>query len=66
MKWFELLHVPCYHICPPADNLCILSMFIFQRGRTPLIVVCEGGHSETAQLLIEKGADVDKQDYVTN
>ena len=65
MKWFELLHVPCYlDICPPADNLCILSMFIFQRRRTPLIAACEGGLSTTAQLLIEKGADLNKQDQV--
>ena len=65
MIWFELLHVPCYlDICPPADNLCILSMFIFKRKRTPLTAACEGGHSATAQLLIEKGADMDKQDNV--
>ena len=65
MKWFELLHVPCYlDICPPADNLCILSMFIFQSGRTPLIAACGGGHSATVQLLIEKGADLDKQGNV--
>ena len=65
MIWFKLLHVPCYlDICPPADNLCILSMFIFQRGRTPMIAACEGGHSTTAQLLIEKGADLNKQDWV--
>ena len=25
---------------------------------------CEGGHSTTAQLLIEKGADLNKQDIV--
>ena len=60
MKWFELLYVPCYlDISPPADNLCILSLFIFQRGRTPLIAACWGGHYATAQLLIEKGADLD-------
>ena len=65
MKWFELLYVPCYlDICPPADNLCILSMFIFQSGKTPLIAACEGGHSTTAQLSIEEGADLDKQGNV--
>ena len=36
----------------------------FQRERTPLIAACEGGHSETAQLLIEKGADLNKRDLV--
>ena len=65
MKWFELMHVQCYlDICPPADNLCILSMFIFQSGRTPLTAACGGGHSTTAQLLIEEGADLNKQDQV--
>ena len=39
------------------DNLYMLSI-CFQRGRTPLIAACEGGHSETALLLIEKGADL--------
>ena len=29
-----------------------------------MIAACEGGHSETAQLLIEKGADLEKQDQV--
>ena len=42
----------------------MLSMFIFQQKRTPLIAACEGGHSATAQLLIEKGADLKKQDRV--
>ena len=31
---------------------------------TPLIAACKGGHSATAQLLIEEGADLDKQDYI--
>ena len=39
-------------------------MFILQIGRTPLIAACKGGHSKTAQLLIEKGADLNKQDKV--
>ena len=38
----------------------------FQRGRTPLIAACERGHSETAELLIEKGEDLEKQDKVRN
>ena len=29
-----------------------------------MIAACEGGHSATAQLLIEKGADLNKQDQV--
>ena len=39
-------------------------MFTFQRGWTPLLAACEGGHSATAQSLIEKGADLNKQDRV--
>ena len=31
-----------------------------------MIAACEGGHSTTAQLLIEKGAGLDKQDEVGN
>ena len=47
-----------------AYNLYILSTFIFQRGRTPLIAACEKGHSESAMMLIEKGANLNKQDGV--
>ena len=45
-------------------ELTICTMFIFQMGRTPLRAACGRGHSATAQLLIEKGADLNKQDYV--
>ena len=34
------------------------------KGMTPLIAACEGGHSTTAQLSIEEGADLDKQGNV--
>ena len=30
-------------------------------GNTPLLAACERGDSNTAQLLIEKGADLSKQ-----
>ncbi len=33
--------------------------FSIQRG-TPLHVACENGHTETAQLLIDRGADVNQ------
>ena len=64
--WFELLQV----ISGIGTSQCtILSRrfeifyacynnFIFQIGRTPLTAACEGGHSATAQLLIENGADL--------
>ena len=42
----------------------MLSIFIIQLGMTPLIAACEGGHSATAQLLIEEGANLDKQGNV--
>ena len=43
-------------------------MFIFfyiQRGRTPLLCACAGGHSDIAQLLINKGASIDVADEVS-
>ena len=35
-----------------------------QLGRSPLSVACEGGHTDTAQLLIDKGANVNQCDEV--
>ena len=45
-------------------TLFMLLMFIFQWGSTPLIVACERGDTKTTQLLVEKGADLNKQDRV--
>ena len=45
-------------------TLCILSMFIFQWGMTPLIAACVEGQSETARLLIENGADLNEKRLV--
>ena len=36
----------------------------FQHGVTALHEACEGGHIEAAQLLIDLGADVNKQVHV--
>ena len=36
-----------------------------QTGRTPLILGCYGGHSDVAQLLIDKGANMDVTDEVS-
>ena len=47
-----------------CSTLFMLPMFIFQSGRTPLLAACEGGDSKTAQLLVEKGADLNEQDVV--
>ena len=34
-------------------------MFL-QLGKSPLLAACEGGHTETAKLLIDRGADVNE------
>ncbi len=38
-------------------------MFL-QFGKFPLLAACEGGHTETAKLLIDRGADVNQLDVV--
>ena len=38
-------------------------MFL-QLGKSPLLTACEGGHTETAKLLIDRGADVNQLDEV--
>ena len=43
-------------------------MFIFfyiQRGRTPLLSAIDSGHSDVAQLLINKGASINLTDEVS-
>ena len=37
---------------------------LLQISITPLHVACENGHTETAQMLIDRGADVKKEDSV--
>ena len=68
---FELLHDFQFGSIDTSQcALCIIELtincthFIFQWGRTPLIAACEGGHSATAQLLIENRADLNKQNKV--
>ena len=42
------------------------SYFLYaQRGRTPLSWACENGHSDVAQLLINRGASFDVTDDVS-
>ena len=36
-----------------------------QSGHTPLSLACENGHSDVAQLLINKGANMDVTDEVS-
>ena len=33
---------------------------LLQKRDTPLHVACENGHTETAQMLIDRGADVNR------
>ena len=47
-------------------NVNIFSYFLYtQFGRTPLSWACESGHSDVAQLLINKGASFDVTDKVS-
>ena len=46
-------------------KLLLFATQLFQDGRSPLIAACEGGHTETAQLLIDKGVDVNKTGQVS-
>ena len=46
------------------QTIPLFTTHLYQDGRSPLIAACEGGHAETAQLLIKKGADVRKADKV--
>ena len=39
-------------------------MFL-QLGKSPLLAACKGGHTETAKLLIDRGADVNQLDKVS-
>ena len=46
--------------------MCMTSIlqFSLQYEKSPLLAAIQGDHTETAQLLIEKGADVKKCDKV--
>ena len=47
-------------------NVNIFSYFLYtQDGHTPLFWACESGHSDVAQLLINKGASFDVTDRVS-
>ena len=46
-------------------KLLLFTAHLYQGGWSPLLAVCEGGHTETAQLLIDKGASVNKADQVS-
>ncbi len=40
-------------------------ILFFQEGNTPLHVACKNGHNDTAQLLIDSGADLNRQNRVS-
>ena len=44
----------------------MLILLYIQSGWTPLLSACAGGHSDVAQLLINKGASVDVMNEVSN
>ena len=47
-------------------NVNIFFYFLYtQTGRTPLLLACESGLSDVAQLLINKGASFDVTDGVS-
>ena len=47
-------------------NVNIFSYFLYtQFGRTPLLLACEKGLSDVAELLINKGASFDVTDRVS-
>ena len=47
------------HLC--FINVCMLSS---QGGFTPLLIASRFGHSQVAELLLSKGADVNLQEQV--
>ena len=46
-------------------KLLLFATQLFQDGRSPLKAACDGGHTKTAQLLIDKGADVHNSGWVS-
>ena len=44
--------------------ILILTCYI-QKGYTPLLLACDNGHSDVAQLLINKGASIDVTNEVS-
>ena len=57
------------HACDLKQSHCsfcldILLIYFYQNGLTPLLAACKRGDTETAQLLIDKGADINKEDEV--
>jgi hypothetical protein len=48
------------------DIILIVELFELQYGMTALMYAAQGGHFQVAKLLVENGADVNKQDLSNN
>ena len=60
-KWKS--HKIIGEIC--SISLILIKIFFSQWGKSPLEAAFQGGYTETAKLLIDKGADMNKHDEVT-
>jgi len=60
--------LPCVHICAtqqePLDQLRVSLPLMPQDGKSAILFAAKGGHTETAALLIERGADIQAKSKV--
>ncbi len=58
MNTTVLYSILCFH------KIFVYHIFLLQKLTWSLLAACEGGETETARLLIDKGADVNQCDEV--